>query len=63
MNLILGNKTHEKHNLHMTDLLLQYGFPVIFMQHSDKYLDILIDGVLYFQREETLDKARSEEWI
>lgn len=60
MNLILGNKTHEKHNLDMTDLLLHYGFPVIFLQHSDKYLDILIEGVLYFQREETLDKSSLE---
>ena len=55
LNLVLGTNKEAKYTIGMTELLLPY-FPVIFLRHSGKYLDTLVDGVLRFQGDEGREK-------
>ena len=55
LNLVLGTNKEAKYTIGMTELLVPY-FPLIFLRHSGKYLDTLVDGVLQFQEDGGRDR-------
>ena len=54
VSLILGGKRQAVRHVEMTRELLKSDLPVIFLQGS-KPLDVLVNGVLELEHEETLD--------